>query len=98
MVMLYVGNEVAPAATGMKSESNPTWPVVALFNFLHGSAKVDCVAVWFLVWNSKTIVSRGKALTNEGLNVRVLFPPTMTLITLPSKLAGVGAGEFGYEP
>lgn len=35
---------------------------------------------------------------NDGLKVSVELPPTTTLMTLPVKLAGVGAGEFGYEP
>lgn len=34
-------------------------------------------------------------MTTDGLKVSVELPPTTTVITLPVKLAGVGAGEFG---
>ena len=45
-------------------------------------------------WNE--IVSRGEAETCGGSKV-VPFAPTFTVMTLPCRDAGVGAGEPGYE-
>lgn len=49
-------------------ESNPTWPVVLVnCSFLHGSAKLDCVAVWFFAINWNVTVSPGWAVIFSGL-------------------------------
>lgn len=45
---MYVGKfEVVPGVTGMKFESMGGWP--GTVSAVHGSANVDCVAVWFFV-------------------------------------------------
>lgn len=49
-VKLHSGNEVVPAATGIKPESIPSAGVVMI---VHGEAKVDCVTVWFFDWLPK---------------------------------------------
>jgi hypothetical protein len=50
-----------PSGLGMNPESMP--PAI----FLHGSAKVDCVAVWFFCMNSKTTMSPMAAVMDSGL-------------------------------
>jgi len=51
----------------MNPESNPTCPLVDVnVNALQGSAKVDCVAVWFFAWNSNVTVSPACAVMFEG--------------------------------
>jgi hypothetical protein len=58
----------------MKPES---MPAVGVVRFMHGAAKEDWVAVWFLDWNWKAMVSPAVAFTLAGLNVRVPLPPTI---------------------
>ena len=49
-------------------ESNPTCPdVLVNCSFLHGSAKLDCVAVWFFAINWNVTVSPACAVIFSGL-------------------------------
>jgi len=76
MVMLYVGKEVALAATGWKPELIPTVGVVTREQ---GSANVDCVREWFFAWNSKLIVSPALTVTLDGTKASSLLAPTVTV-------------------
>jgi hypothetical protein len=69
-----------PSGLGMKPESIP--PSI----FLHGSAKVDCVAVWFFCMNWNTTMSPMFAVIDSGVKPRTaaipvemgFMPPTTT--------------------
>jgi len=67
-----------PSGLGMKPESIP--PAMAL----HGSAKVDCVAVWFFCMNWNSTTSPMAAVMDSGLYPRTAAIPVATGVNPPT--------------
>jgi len=71
---------VAFAGTGVKPESKPGEPVVALTKGSQGLPKLDCETVWFPAMYWKLTISPTSAWTLSGVNVRL--PPAATWMTI----------------
>jgi hypothetical protein len=84
IVILQDGNCVAPAATGWNPESMPCLGVVMS---VHGSAKVDCVTVWFFERNWNWTVSPTLAVTLEGLYSRPVSPTRTVMLAAETTAA-----------
>lgn len=77
----HVGKSSAVALTGTNPDEIPTMlgVTVVFVNCVQGAANVDCVTVWFFEVKTKVTISLAAAVMFDGVYVRLLFIPTMTV-------------------